>query len=116
MSFKSVPELIIDVLIKENRLTINEIREKAEIPKEEKDSRKEYFRLSVIRLANRKKIVKDGMRGKQYLYSLKEKATSDRALLKTLYNVMSEDMDVKQDRKDNFIANKEVFKKIKERI
>lgn len=70
MENKSIPKLIIEILSGENRLTINEIFEKSELPIE----RKEYLRLCVNRLSGAKspQIAKDGKRAKEYLYSLKE--------------------------------------------
>jgi len=43
MSSKSIPQIIIDILSKESRLTIKEIFEKSSLPKE----KKEYLRLCV---------------------------------------------------------------------
>lgn len=67
MSSKSIPQIIIDILSKESRLTIKEIFEKSSLPKE----KKEYLRLCVNRLSTAKnpKIAKDGKIGKEYLYS-----------------------------------------------
>ena len=65
----SVPEKIIEVLKKQNRLTIAEITERLNEIKRER-----LVRGSIYRLLKRNIIVKDGKKGRAYLYSLKENA------------------------------------------
>jgi len=82
----SVPEKISEVLKKESRLNIAEITERLN------ETRKRLVRESVYRLLKRKIIVKDGKKGKAYLYSLKENTKEPKALLKQLYNIMDKKM------------------------
>jgi len=87
----SVPEKITEVLKKESRLTITEITERLNETKRER-----LVRESVYRLLKRKIIVKDGKKGKAYLYSLKENAIEPKILLKQLYNIMDNKMEFKE--------------------
>lgn len=84
----SVPEKIIDVLKKQNRLTIAEITEKLNEIKRER-----LVRESIYRLQKRRIIVKDGKKGRAYLYSLKENAREPKILLKELHSIMNKRMD-----------------------
>ncbi len=83
----SVPEKISEVLKKESRLSIAEITERLN------ETRKRLVRESVYRLLKRKIIVKDGKKGKAYLYSLKENAIEPKILLKELHSIMNKRMD-----------------------
>ena len=83
----SVPEKIIEVLKKQNRLTIAEITERINEIKRER-----LVRGSIYRLQDRKIIVKDGKKGRAYLYSLKENAIEPKILLKQLYDIMNKKM------------------------
>jgi len=87
----SVPEKIIEVLKKESRLTITEITERLNETKRER-----LVRESVYRLLKRRIIVKDGKKGKAYLYSLKENAIEPKILLKQLYDIMDKKMTAKE--------------------
>lgn len=134
----SLTDKIIEVLEKENRLTIKEIFERSELGKdlevkiEKEEDKKELLKLekqlflkresirnAIIRLSSinkRKKLIKDGMRGKQYLYSLRDKATTDKALLRKLYDTMGEDMEIKEDKVESFLEKEDLFEQIEERI
>ena len=97
MEIESIPKLIIDILSKENRLTINEIFEKSRLPTE----RKEYLRLCVNRLSESKRIAKDGKRVREYLYQLKQNAINERELLIQLHSIVNRRMDFIEEPTEN---------------
>ncbi len=68
----SIPERIIEVLETESKLTIKEIFKRLNEP----NNILEYVRICIYRLLKSKspKIVKDGKKGKEYLYSLEKNA------------------------------------------
>jgi len=70
----SIPTRIIEVLETESKLTIKEIFERLNEP----NNILEYVRICIYRLLKSKspRIVKDGKKGKEYLYSLRENANS----------------------------------------
>lgn len=107
MEIKSIPKLIIDILSKENRLTINEIFEKSKLPEE----RKEYLRLCVWRLETNKnpRISKDGKKVREYLYSLKENAINERELLIQFHSIVNRRMDFIEEPTEN---EKKIIKNI----
>lgn len=80
----SIPERIIEVLETESKLTIKEIFERLNEP----NDKLEYVRICIYRLLKSKspKIVKDGKKGKEYLYSLRENAeiTLDTKIIKKM--------------------------------
>lgn len=91
----SIPERIIEVLETESKLTIKEIFERLN----ESIDKLEYVRICIYRLLKSKspKIVKDGKKGKEYLYSLKENAETSDILLDGLYEIMDGKMEFKKD-------------------
>lgn len=86
----SIPERIIEVLETESKLTIKDISERLN----ESNDKLEYVRICIYRLLKSKspRIVKDGKKGKEYLYSLKENAeiTIDNELTDKLVLLMIE--------------------------
>jgi len=111
----SIPERIIEVLESESKLTIKDISERLNEP----NDKLEYVRICVYRLLKSKspRIVKDGKKGKEYLYSLRENAESPVIHLDFHYKFMEEKMDFKEesDITDNEIKKiqkaREVIKK-----
>jgi len=95
MSSKSIPQIIIDILSKESRLTIKEIFEKSSLPKE----KKEYLRLCVNWLSTAKnpKIAKDDKIGKEYPYSLIDniEESEDTKILKKTKKIVNDLLDGK---------------------
>jgi len=120
LEIESIPKLIIDILSKESRLTINEIFEKLELPKE----RKEYLRLCVNRLSADKrkdkdgnivkvnpKIAKDGKREKEYLYSLKNDVIDFKTITKGFKEYNELFMDISKEKELSIAKLKSIAKK-----
>jgi len=101
MKIDSVPNKILEILKKESRLTINEIFERTKVP----EHRKEYHRLCVNRLTDKKAIAKDGKNGKEYLNSLTDRTTNNIELLKQLHTVMLNKMDFTEEPNESEIKN-----------
>lgn len=126
----SLTEKILEVLEKENRQTIKQIFEKSGLGKDldkKKDAEsveklrllRENLRNAVIRLSTinkKKKLIKDGMKGREYLYSLRDNAESDNALMKQFYEFQGENMKPREDRKEEIKEKLPLIRKIKERI
>lgn len=81
----------------------------------EPNDRIEYVRICIYRLLKSKspKIVKDGKKGKEYLYSLKENAETSDILLDQLYEIMSNKMEFIEKPNENDI---ELIEKIEEML
>ncbi len=86
MEIKTIPEIVLEILSKKSRLTANQIFEESKLP----EDKKQQLRLTLVRLEKHisQKIVKDGMKGKQFLYSLKENAIDKEELIDNLVDLM----------------------------
>ena len=113
---KTIPEIVLEILAKvgNDRKTAKQIFDLSNLP----EGKSEQIRLTLVRLEKHKdqKVVKDGKRGREYLYSLKDKAESSKVLLKQLYEIMSEDMKVKDSRIEAIQEKIPILERIKERV